>query len=180
MPSSIIPIDTYVFRETDNLLFDTNIWFYLYGPQGKSDAKTTTYSKALKQIISAKSRIVVNILILSEFANRYARNEFNKWKGKGPVREFKGFRRHPDFLPIAQGIEVSIRKILSWSEKISTGFEKLDMNALLATFDSQKLDFNDMILVNLCKEKDLMFVTHDGDFADSGITILTANQTLLL
>lgn len=179
MPSNTIDIDTYTFKETDSLLFDANIWIYLYGPQVKNDQRTKAYSNALKKILLARSHTLVNVLILSEFANRFARMEYEMWTGRKCSRKFKDFRQHPDYEPIAQAISASIRKIMHTSGKISTGFDSVDIEGLLESFDSQKLDFNDIILANLCKAKGLMLVTHDGDFADSGITVLTANRTLL-
>ena len=53
------------------------------------------------------------------------------------------------------------------------------MEALLSDFEANSRDFNDAILAQLCRAKDLKLVTHDGDFKDCGITILTANSNLL-
>lgn len=40
-------------------------------------------------------------------------------------------------------------------------------------------DFNDQVLAELCKSRNLTLVTHDGDFKDLGLNLLTANQSLL-
>ena len=53
------------------------------------------------------------------------------------------------------------------------------MNALLTDYESKCPDFNDQILVELCKSRSLKFVTHDGDFKDYSITVLTANKGML-
>jgi len=41
-------------------------------------------------------------------------------------------------------------------------------------------DFNDLVLVELCRSKGFMLVTDDGDFKGKGITVLTANRRLLI
>jgi len=67
-------IEEYTFAAADKLLFDANIWLYIYGPQGNpADQRTRVYSAALAKILAARSRIVLDVLILSEFINRYAR-----------------------------------------------------------------------------------------------------------
>lgn len=75
MKSNTIPMGNYSFSEADNFLIDTNIWIYLYGPQLPKDWKTTIYSGALARMLAAKSKIWMDVLILSEFINRYCRHE---------------------------------------------------------------------------------------------------------
>ena len=71
-----LPIDLYDFTHRDELLVDTNIWLDIHGPQGTANnPRTRTYSRALARILRAKSRMYVDVLILTEFANRYARLE---------------------------------------------------------------------------------------------------------
>jgi predicted nucleic acid-binding protein len=40
-------------------------------------------------------------------------------------------------------------------------------------------DFNDLMLIELCKKNMFALVTHDIDFKDSDIHVLTANNELL-
>ena len=62
-------ITHYVFKSTDALLLDANIWFFVYGPHRLDDKRVPVYSGALDRILKAKSRIYVDVLILSEFIN---------------------------------------------------------------------------------------------------------------
>jgi hypothetical protein len=44
----------YTFLPTDRLLFDANVWMYVYGPQGNpGDWRTSAYSKALSSALKA-------------------------------------------------------------------------------------------------------------------------------
>ena len=71
-------IDQYTFSDTDEVLLDANIWLFVYGPQySATDQRTAVYSDALKRMLSAKTRIFVDVLVLSEFVNSFARFSFN-------------------------------------------------------------------------------------------------------
>jgi hypothetical protein len=56
----------------------------------------------------------------------------------------------------------------------------LDTKSLIDDYGDGKSDFNDLVLVELCKSKALKLVTDDGDFKGKDITILTANKKLLV
>lgn len=176
MPIDIHPIDSYQFRDSDEFLADANIWLYIFGPQAPDDWKTKVYSKAYSSILSARGRIYVDVLILSEFINRYARLIHQITK---PEEKFKDYRNSPEFKPVARDIEASVRGMLKYCRRTAIGFPACDMDALLSKFGEGDSDFNDQLLVELCKEKGFKFITHDGDFKDCGLTILTANKKLL-
>lgn len=73
MAKSAEEISKYVFKDTDELLLDANVWFFVHGPHRPGDPKASVYSGALAKIFAARSRIFVDVLIISEFVNRYAR-----------------------------------------------------------------------------------------------------------
>ena len=79
MPGTVRRLGTYHFRETDRLLFDTNVWLFLYSPQyGPNDNRVRVYSAAVKSALTAHSHIFVDALVLSEFINAWARFMYNK------------------------------------------------------------------------------------------------------
>jgi predicted nucleic acid-binding protein len=77
MPGSAEEISNHTFQATDELLLDTNVWFFLYGPHRPGSPQAAAYSGALARILTANSRIYVDVLIISEFVNRYARLNIN-------------------------------------------------------------------------------------------------------
>jgi predicted nucleic acid-binding protein len=174
-------INGYRFSKTDKLFFDANIWLYVYGPQGNpGDAKVRMYSSALANAIRAGSLILADVLVVSEFINRFARLEHQALylTGKAP-QDFKQFRNSPDFQPIAQAIVAAVRKILKLAARTESGFASVDINALLTEFEGGGYDFNDQILVRLCLSQNLKLVTHDRDFKRTSVNILTANRYIL-
>ncbi len=136
-----------------------------------------TYSRALDNILAANSRIYIDVLIVSEFINTYARLKWNVM-GK-PHGDFKRFRKSQDFKPIAQNIASDIKLVLNHCSRVENGFKALDIDGLLAEYARGDADFNDQVIVALCRREDLKLVTDDGDFRGQGISVVTANQGLL-
>lgn len=180
MSSDIVLLRDYYFSDSDALLVDTNIWLYLYGPQAPKDWRPRVYSQALKWILKARSTMYVDVLVLSEFVNRYARFEYDLWKTAFGTDDFKTFRKSPDFQPVGKAIAAAARRIIKQARCIETGIESMDMNLLLNDYEVKCPDFNDRIIVELCRKNGLKLLTHDGDFKDSGIPVITANRRLLM
>ena len=130
----------------------------------------------LKRIIVAKSNIHIDVLVVSEFINTYARLQ---WKVIASAMKFKTFRNSPNFKPIAQGIADSVKRVMNHCSRMESGFEKLKIDTLLDAYSTGDSDFNDQVIAELCKVKGLTLITHDGDFKGQGISILTANRHLL-
>lgn len=179
--SKTTEITTYKFAKTDELFFDTNIWLYIYGPQGApNDPKSYTYSNALASAIRAKSNILTDVLVFSEFINRFARIEHQTLiRTRAAMQDFKQFRNSQDFQPIAQAITAAVRLILKFVTRMDSEFSFVDINALINEFETTPSDFNDQMLVRLCLTHNMQLVTHDSDFKNRGVDILTANQRLL-
>lgn len=179
--SNAIDITVHKFAETDKLFFDTNIWLSLYGPQGApNDPRTQIYSNALAKAMRAKSQIWVDVLVVSEFINRFARIEYDiQYPNRSHRPDFKRFRNNPDFQPIGQAIAAAVRSILKLAARIESGFSVIDINVLLTEFETSPRDFNDQILTGLCLANNLILVTHDSDFKDKGVNILSANRKIL-
>ena len=170
-------VSRYTFSSEDHLFLDANVWLYLYGPQqSPASSYVRTYSDAYKRILSDKSKIYIDVLIISEFVNRYIRLKHELIQ---PTVSFKDFRNGPFFKIHAQSTADEVRRILKHCSRIESGFEKLNMEKLLNDFVAGGSDFNDQIISKLCKDKKLSLVTHDGDFRDPGLSVLTANRNLL-
>lgn len=60
MKNTTLDIRTYSFTPSDQLLFDANIWLYIYGPQGNpTDSRTRQYSGAMSYALRAGSQLSV-------------------------------------------------------------------------------------------------------------------------
>lgn len=181
LKNNAFEISTYAFRPEDELLVDTNVWFSIYGPGKPGDPRAVVYSKALSGMLASNCTIYVEVLILSEYVNRYARLRHTILKSRpGVDADFKRFRRTADFKLIAADVAGDVRQILKLCERIENDFTAVDIDTLIDEFENGDSDFNDQVLAELCKSRNLKLVTHDADFKDRGLNILTANQHLLI
>jgi len=179
MLPQISDIKKYTFSEHDHLLLDANIWMSIYGPIANKDWRTSVYSAALKDIRKNNCEMFIDVLILSEFINAFSRVEFNQLNPIIKPQKFKDFRNSAQFKPYAQEISINARKIIKICRRCDSAFEYMDLPILLAQYEEGDSDFNDQVLVEICKLKDLTLITHDADFKADDIKILTANKKLL-
>ena len=168
----------YTFTPEDRLFLDTNVWWYVYVPQKpKATRQVDIYSQALRDIHEARSRIHIDVIVVSEFINAYARRE---WKNRRPdIKDFKFFRRSEDFESLAADIARDVKMVMSQCAQVPSGFDMLRIDEMMSTYGGGHSDFNDQVIAQLCEREGLTLITHDADFTYQGIPVLTANPRLL-
>lgn len=179
--NNAVDITRYRFQPDEQLLLDANVWLSILGPRGPSSWDARTYSKAFGQMLTEGSSLFVDATVLCEFVNAYVRIEQGMLRNANPSvpAKFKSFRQSSHFLPVAIAVADDTRRLLSFCRKIETGFPQVDVLDIMDTFKRGRQDFNDLLLVELCRARNLKFVTNDRDFKGLGIPILTANRQLL-
>ena len=167
----------YNFTPQDKLFLDTNIWLYLYGPPKPRSYWRSIYASVFNRMLRVKSRIYIDVLVVSEFINAYARL---KWRDASSYpNAFKTFRNSPDFKPVAQNITTHVKQIMKHCTRVESDFVTLPIDDLLADYISGDFDFNDQVITEICKNNGFTLITNDGDFKTQEISILTANAKLL-
>lgn len=170
-------VQHYPFTSQDRLFLDANIWLYVSGSLELSTYWRSIYTNAFNRILQAKSRIYIDVLVVSEFINSYARV---RWKLIAPrVNQFKDFRNSQGFKPVAKNIADDVKQIMRHCSRIESGFEVLDIGDLLNDYATGDYDFNDQVITEICKSNGFTLITNDGDFKTQEIPILTANAKLL-
>lgn len=179
MPSRVSAIANYKYNSKDKLFFDANVWIYTHGPKKPrpTGRMVKIYSQALKDIIAAGSQIYTDVLVISEFVNRYSRTLATM--SHPNVKNFKKFRQTAAFKPIAKDTADATRRVLGLCKRVGSEFEVLRIAPLVDEYAEGNVDFNDQIIIKICKANKLKLVTHDGDFKGVNIPVLTANQKLL-
>ena len=176
-PYKVTRVNNYEFTSNDRLFLDTNIWLYIYGPQKPNDNPGAIYSQAFRRILAEQSCIYIDVLVVSEFINTYARQ---KWKLVRPeIERFKDFRNGLDFKSVARDIADNVKRMVNHCLRIEDDFVALEIDSLLDAYAAGVSDFNDQMIAELCKRKGLTLITHDRDFKGQRIPMLTANQHLL-
>ena len=178
MQARVEDVRHYKFQRDENLFFDANVWLHIYGPNPPSSGgPSRVYSSALRDMRMAGCRIFIDVLVMSEFVNSYARREYAQ-SGSG-TEGFKAFRRSESFKPIALDISVNAKRIFTMCQAIDSAFAATDIVSLLTDFGAGNHDFNDQMIRQICLANNLKLVTDDTDFADSDLVILSANPQLI-
>jgi hypothetical protein len=174
---NVVDIRKHTFRKEDRVFLDANIWLFIYGPIPSRDWIIETYSNALKQILSSKALILLNVFVLNEFVNRFVKFEYEQL---APEKKwtFKDYRESDDFKDVAQEISIVVKKILKISTKFNYDFEASDVNMLLSRYEAGQLDFTDHLIMDCCELQDAILITHDKDFRNCKTPVLTANKNL--
>ncbi|MDD3686125.1 MAG: hypothetical protein PHE56_05100 [Bacteroidales bacterium] len=177
--SKVNNINTYNPVSDENLLFDNNVWLYLFHPmQNSNKLKQRQYSVFLKKVQTVRATIWINALVVSEFCNAWLKIEFKNWKKKPENIAKTDYKR--DFVKSEQYYETvkEIKEILPQILKITTrgsdDFHKINIEHVLNLLESS--DFNDSYYLALSKMNNWTIVTDDADFFDNpAVNIVTAN-----
>lgn len=181
MTSKIIDASRYGFSKEDRVLVDANIWLYLFGPKPPDSAPARSYSAVLKVLQTAGAQLFLDVLVLSEFVNRYVRDQHRVLAVPGATisGDFKTFRDSADFIPVAEAVHRSVMLIGKFARPVDHMFTKVDLPALLGEFAKGSKDFNDDLIAEACKLHGFALLSNDADVVQAGITLFTTNPRLL-
>ena len=160
------------------IFFDANVILSIYWPIGRSRA--ANYSGLLKRLLQRDHPLATDITVLSEVFNRALQFEFKKdslsASGTGGFQAFKRYRESPEGKVLASEVAKTLQRALARFEFLGKVFSTSEALALL---DAQGLDFNDQVIVEVCRHQGCVLLTDDGDYANSPIDTLSLNPTLL-
>ena len=171
------PIVSYKFSGKDRLLIDTSVLLRVFAGNVAGRDAVKEYGNAHKRMIAAKSKLHVDIVVITE----YVRICLNHVWNKPHLRElsFEKFRKKRDYKDAVRKIAPTVRNIFKVCSPIESNFSGVKMGMLLKDYETGKHGFNDQFIANLCRSKSMRLVTHDKDFIAAGVTVLTANKRLL-
>jgi predicted nucleic acid-binding protein len=187
--SEVFDVDKYVYSKEENYFFDANIWLSIFSPNTFDAGKThDIYTRMFSKLLDHNCNIYTNNIIVSEVVNRMSQAEYKLCRGyykeddpelkDFTYKNFRGTDHYKD--EVAFNISCQITNIAAYSKLCDLNIENDDLLFRLADiFENCKLDFNDIIFLNICEENNLILITHDGDFKDYGIKVITANRTML-
>lgn len=181
MTAKVIDALRYGFSDGDRVLIDANVWLYLFGPKPPNSKLAQSYSSVLKNLQQAKSEIFLDVLVLSEFVNRFARDQHRVLAVPGAAisGDFKVFRDTPDFVPVAEAIQASVLTIGRFAKPIDHPLTAFDVPGLLADFAKGARDLNDQLLCETCRKYGLALLSNDADLSHAAVNVFTTNPHLL-
>lgn len=163
---SVNDISKYTVSPSDTYFVDNSVWMHLFCPiANTNEKKQKEYSAFLADVQSRKAMIFITSMVLSEFANRFLRLDFNLWKDENKYydkdykKDYLGSDRYKE---ASLNVISNIKSILKVSERHPDDFHSIDINAVLESFKS--IDFNDSYYIQQCSNAKLKIVTDDKDF----------------
>lgn len=162
------------------IFFDANILVYLFVPTGNRYCENG-YSSVFSLLIKQKNKLVVDFIVLSEFINRAIRIDYGNYLqlnniGKNSL-SFKQFRNQEEGKERLQQLyDLVINRILKHFEVIENGINHEDIVSMLSV---NSLDFNDKAVQNICAKNGFILLTHDQDFVNADVDILSTNNKLI-
>ena len=172
-------ITSYVFDPNKGYFVDTNIWLFIDGPMPPTEARSRTYSMAMKRLMTSGAKIFVDVLVVSEFMNRFARMEYTQAGGESSYGGFKQYRRSPAFPAVAADIASAVRRMLKTAQRTGTPFANIDVDPVLGLYATGTVDLADALMCESCGTKGHILITDDADMDSAPIPIVTANRKLL-
>lgn len=165
------------------ILFDTNIWIFINGVnQGADQEKVDGYSAAYSDLLRNDNEIIVTDYVISEFANRCVKIAYDLHCQDAGIkpdpREFKRVRKSAAFEAAMDEIRLNCLDLTRDCTYCPSG-ECFKIEDVVNEFYSGKLDFTDIVLREFCKREEAIFMTDDGDFKGSGLTMITSNPYIL-
>jgi len=167
--------------DSRDIFFDANILIYLFWATGKEQRHlenkyATIYSEILKKGLSK----YVNFVVLSEVVNRTLRISWEEYLDIKSLSKselsFKKFRNSKKGIKAQKEIATIINEIIFGDfEVIEDFFSKSDIADFL---NIETLDFSDKAILKTCSQHDYILLTHDSDYFDSEIDILTCNSRI--
>lgn len=171
--------DINLLQKTDRILLDTNTCLFIFGPSQYRYLNPNSGKYVSIQNEWGKDRVYICRPVLSEFINKCRDDQWKLWKhNENPHPNDKKTFRNSSYYKknnIADLIAQYAIEMLNEIACCDSKFDKSKTTGFLSEFVKCELDFNDIIIEEICKENNLALVTDDGDFKKCSIQIFTAN-----
>lgn len=170
-------------KQEDIFMLDTNILIKILYP-AMNDRKIAPYENLYAKLLSAKSKLLISSIQISEFINRCIRFQFALYTdsvGNEKLDFKKDYRSTDDYKNSMTAIlDIINSDIVPNYIFIDDGFSKMQNEKIFRYGFSY--DFNDSLLLEIASQNHAMLVTDDRDFANytSDVKIVTNNKALLM
>jgi predicted nucleic acid-binding protein len=166
-------LQDYAHLSGKDIFVDANVLIYLFWATGQHSFESN-YARVFRNLLRQGNKLYVDFLVISEVVNRVLRIEHQKLNSN---QKFKEFRNSQEGKDVISDIYLIVQNdILSSFKIIGKSFDKIDIEGFLIV---DQLDFVDKATVSVCTENNLVLLTNDRDFKNSGLDILTGNPHIL-
>lgn len=160
-------------NDGDNVFIDTNVLILYLHPSHINRKKRSYYANAIDMLQNKKCQMFINSLVVSEFINRFLRFDFAQIKDEN-IKEFKRhYRQTQNYINTLQFAITELSKFCKTFNVryIRDNFDKMDIMALYAKY-GYSFDFNDLIIAENVRSKNLKLLTDDRDFQNLNVALI--------
>ncbi len=180
MATERLRLDDIPGMKSNKIFFDANIWIYLFCEIANSkEYLVRKYSKAFSEVLRSDKIIFTDIMIMSEFINRYLRIAYYNYKTINNLSAFdykKDYRNTNDFSEALKTVYNIVKsKILPKTEIANYQYDKSSFITLLNEKEHD-MDFNDTHVITVCSQNNMCLLTHDSDFRNCDVSIISCNR----
>jgi predicted nucleic acid-binding protein len=160
-----------------DLLFDTNVWLSIYGIMAHpSNLQTRVYSAFYKKALEAGRKIFLINTVASEYIHVSLREREKLDPHKTTAAKI---HQQQDYATWMSDIADEVSYLNNDCEKLDDGFGVADPEKVCRRCVGKTINYNDLIIADLCRSKNLVLVTDDGDFSCEVLDIVTQNTKLI-
>lgn len=173
MAKRLTKIDDISTVKKQGVFFDANVLIYIFWSVFSRNDISSCYSSIYKFLVKENIPVFTSCIVLSEVINRILRIEY---KNIGSIKTFKEFRNSPEGIQVQEDICTIIQnQIFSVFTMQDICFTVEQLHPLMKP---DTIDFNDKVIVEICKSHNMILLTHDADFVHTNIDILSKNHSL--
>lgn len=160
----------------NKLIFDTNVWLSIYGiTANNTNQQTRIYSNFYKKALENKSKIYLLGTIASEYINRSIKM---RYYADNTVNESLKIHQQAMYPQWIETISDEVSYLVNDCERLDDGFSLSNPEEMCRSCIGKEIDYNDLIISEVCKNNNISLVTDDKDFSCEEIEIITRNRKL--
>jgi predicted nucleic acid-binding protein len=158
------------------IVLDTNILLYRYWYEDDHRLWILLYRNKVDRMYRKGYRLSVDLLAIGECISVTSREAQRDIQRANPLlyyKDYKAFRDSPEGVIVMTKIYATVRnELLVECRLINTTLTNVEVQSICY---AEPLDFVDKILLLLCRKRNAVLFTNDGDFRSRGIDILSSS-----
>ena len=167
--ANCLNIQEYSPSQNEEFFFDTNVWIYLLIPAlSHNQLLEQKYAAFWGKIRNKKAKVFTSFVVISEFVNRYLRNELKNYnKFNNCEIDYKTFKQKKEYEENFKYItNLVLQVILPNCELIAEPQEIIQDNSCLYNY-IKNCDLNDNYIIEIAKYYECCIVSSDKYMANT-------------
>lgn len=159
-----------------DFIFDTNVWLAIYGiTTDNTNPQTKIYSNFYRKVLENNKKIYLLGTITSEYIHRSLKLRYDTDQS---VNKRIKIHQQTNYREWLKQIADEVSYLIDDCEKLDDGFINSDPEGMCRNCIDKTINYNDLIISDICKTKNITLVTDDRDFSCEDINIVTRNRRL--